>query len=101
MCAAGTATAAGSLMRLFSGSLLRGHSELEVLRLRIGGADRDRGLLRPQLLVPGGDLVGPRVETGDRELPVVARDREERMGEGADVRAHPGVYVALDQEHRL
>src|SRR5207237_7481975 len=102
MCGLGAATAAGSVMRLFSGSLLRGgDGELEVLGLRIAGANRDRGGLRPQLLVPGRDLVGPRIEARNRELPVRARRREEGMGEDGHVGAHPWVDVALDVEDPL
>src|SRR5687768_3090710 len=61
-CGVGVTTADGLLMPLFSRSavamLLRGRGELEVLGLLVVGADRDRGRLRPQPLVPGGDLVG-------------------------------------------
>src|SRR4029453_414118 len=100
-CGFGGATAGGWVMRLFSRSLLRGKGELEALGLRVAGAHRDRGGLRSQPLVPGGDLVGARVEARDRELPVRARHRIERMGEDAEVGAHPGVDVTLDVENRL
>src|SRR5215510_3668014 len=88
-------------MRAVSGWLLCGDGELEVLGLRAAGGDRDRDRLRSELLVPGGDLVGPRVEAGDRVLPVGARRREERMREDADVGAHPRMDVALHVEDVL
>src|SRR5688572_25087670 len=86
-------------MGWFSRSLF--HSEREVLALRLVGANRNRRRLRPEPLVPGSDLVGPRVEAIERELPVRASHREEGMSEDADVSAHPWVDVALDLEHRL
>src|SRR4030095_2502774 len=78
-----------------------GYAELEVLGLGITGANRDRGRLRSQPLVPGGDLIAPRVKTRDRELPVRARHREEGMRKNADIGAHPGADAALDLEHVL
>src|SRR5690349_1054711 len=75
--------------------------ELEVLCLGLVGANRDVGGLRPELLVPGRDLVSPRVETRDRELPVRARHRIEGMGKDAEIGFHPGVDVALDAEDCL
>src|SRR5436309_1143133 len=89
-------------MRLFSGWLLRGGSgELEVLRLRVVRANRDRRGLRSQLLVPGADRIGSRVETRNRELSVLSGYREERMREHGDVGLHPRVHVALDLEEVL
>src|SRR5262245_7372464 len=89
-------------MRLFSGWLLRaGDRELEVLRLRTAGSNSDRGGLRPQLLMPGGDVVGASVEAWVRELRVRAGGRDDGVREDGDVGAHPRVNVALDVEDVL
>src|SRR5262245_24234374 len=70
-----------------------------------GGAravgERDARLLRPQLLVPGFDLVASRGQAADLEAPVGSRHGEERMVRDGDPGAHPRVDVALDLEHRF
>src|SRR5687767_2557532 len=93
----------GPLLRSLYGVrwLLRGNGELEVLGLLVVGGNGDRGGLRPQSLVPCGDLISSRVEARDREFAVGASRREERMREHADVGAHPWVNVALDLEDVL
>ena len=82
-------------------SLFRCYGELEVLALGFVGSDRNRSRLCSEPLMPRRDLVGARIEPGDRELPVGAGHREEGVGEHGQVGAHPGVDVALDVEHVL
>src|SRR5579885_715388 len=70
--------------------------EAEVLLLLLARPDGD-GLRQPLriLLVPRDDGVGSGRHALDLEVAVLVRDREERVREDADVRAHPRVLVAL------
>src|ERR1041385_4218092 len=88
-----------SLVRYFSSLLRGGDGELEVLCLRIAAAHRDHGRLRPQPFVPRGDLIGPWIETRDRELPVRLRHRVEGMAEDSHVGAHPRMSAYRSEEH--
>ena len=81
--------------------LAAGGLNLKSDRLGVALGDGDRCRLLAQLLVPGLDLVRARRQIGELELPVVAGDGIERVGDHHGVRRHPGVHVALDLETAL
>src|SRR6267154_6615605 len=75
--------------------------EAEVRRLGLAARHRDSGRLRAVLLVPRLDGVGPGRQAREREAPVRAAHRKERMGQHTQPRVHPAVHVALERHHDL
>src|ERR1035438_1961887 len=73
----------------------------EVYSFAFLGAYGDRLFHRSVLFVPGLNHVGPRRKPLNCKRSVVARHGEEGVSDYADVRAHPGVYVALHRDHDL
>src|ERR1035437_4478479 len=80
----------------FSLSLIR-----EVYSFAFLGAYGDRLFHLSVLFVHGFNYVGPRRQPLNCKRSVVARHGEEGMSDHADVRAHPGMYVALHRDHDL
>src|SRR5450631_863456 len=70
----------------------------EVYRFAFLGAYGDRLFHLSVLFVHGFNYVGPRRKPLYCKRSVVARHGEEGVSDDADVRAHPGVYVALHRD---
>src|ERR1019366_1705184 len=73
----------------------------EVYSFAFFGAYGDRLFHLSVLFVHGFNYVGPRRKPLYCKRSVVARHGEEGVSDHANVRAHPGVYVALHRDHDL